>query len=725
MIKATALASLFVLMLNQAHASHPFDSPKPAWNECLFIRKALPTGTSVRSTDQNHLRANASKTDCVKNIHEAFLNSLRPDGAETIIGYLRDANTLKDIPTSVLTNFSAATCVQFVKGSNASRLTTDQIKVLPNACLNDNAKIGEMSRAQVQAINPKSGAVAPLAKEFFTHENFRKQMTDTQLKAAAGDDFVGCKDLTPKQLSDINPATLAKLDNRCFSKIKWVSGNGFDNDEVLKLIVRYVKPSAYSNIGGILPEKMYKFLKPSQLKDIDTSNSDGRCTKLKLDKVQPYFAKSISKTCFKNAFETLGPNVKELKPGFFFSADKELFGDFKESVELSHLKNIAGIWGALSKEHYADILKHDTEICGLIKPDATTKRFTYAADLDAKCFAEMDKDAQNWILRHYTLVVKEDILSKLDGTHGANLEQAIKDIAATRPALLKHFGAGEISDTNVCSAYKVPQLKDPEGLKRAGRYFPENCLRSMLLEAGDEDVQFTELSLYPKNFVAILNMEDLLANLNEASLRAMDNETKWKAFIGSGGVTCKALKYDKFLYVPSDVSYVFINAACLDALTFLETLSSNHANDVKQIPPAVIGAAQPATIGALASALNENQLKALGTNASGLGDDAFDDVDQIGALSAQGVSGLTVGAFKGIKDKAKWLAVKPDSLVSIRYEQLNAVPEAILLETTEKQAEKIPADAARAFTPERRAGLTTAVHNALKPLPPKEEPAKK
>ena len=123
--------------------------------------------------------------------------------------------------------------------------------------------------------------------------------------------------------------------------------------------------------------------------------------------------------------------------------------------------------------------------------------------------------------------------------------------------------------------------------------------------------------------------------------------------------------------------------------------------------PPVIGAAQPATIGALANALSENQLKALGANASGLGDDAFEklSVAQVGALSAQGVSGLTVGAFRAIKDEAKWLAVLPESLVSIKYEQLNAIQEPILLKTTEKQAEKIPADAARAFTKERRSNL--------------------
>ena len=139
----------------------------------------------------------------------------------TILGNLRDANTLKAIPTSIVKDFNEGTCTAFVGANNASRMTTDQIKVLPNGCLNDDARIGEMSRAQVQAIIPKTEDKKVLAKEFLKHENFTTQMTDTQLKAAAGNEFMGCKDLGPTTLSTINPATLAKLDYRCFNNVKW------------------------------------------------------------------------------------------------------------------------------------------------------------------------------------------------------------------------------------------------------------------------------------------------------------------------------------------------------------------------------------------------------------------------------------------------------------------------------------------------------------------------
>ena len=78
-----------------------------------------------------------------------------------------------------------------------------------------------------------------------------------------------------------------------------------------------------------------------------------------------------------------------------------------------------------------------------IKFSDKANAFAYAADLGAECFAKMDADTQNWILTRYTLLLKEDILNKLDGTHGAHLEDSIKVVAATRPALLKHFGAGD------------------------------------------------------------------------------------------------------------------------------------------------------------------------------------------------------------------------------------------------------------------------------------------
>ena len=149
----------------------------------------------------------------------------------------------------------------------------------------------------------------------------------------------------------------------------------------------------------------------------------------------------------------------------------------------------------------------------------------------------MKEDTKKWILKHHVMVVKEDILSKVDAEHGEHLEEAIKVIAQARPVLLKHFGAGEVPNTeNVCSAYKITKLKDPKGLKHAGRYFPDNCLKSLNDE--NEQVQFTELSLYPKNLVALLDMKKVLANLSDTSLNDMD-EPKWKAFIGPA--TCKAL----------------------------------------------------------------------------------------------------------------------------------------------------------------------------------------
>ena len=86
-------------------------------------------------------------------------------------------------------------------------------------------------------------------------------------------------------------------------------------------------------------------------------------------------------------------------------------------------------------------------------------------------------------------------------------------------------------------------------------------------------------------------------------------------------------------------------------------------------------------------------------------------------MSAQGVTNLPVGAFKAIQDEAKWVAVQPEALIQVRYEQLSQVQESILLKTTEKQAEKIPADAARAFTEEIRKKLPAPVQGSLKDLP--------
>lgn len=732
MIKAAALVSLFVVMLNQAHATA--FKPDP-WDVCLFSKPLKAVDLARIGTDShliNHLKTNASKASCVKEIHKDFFKSVT-ESEKTVLEYLRGVNTLKDIPASIVKDFNEATCTAFVGANNASRMTIEQIKVLPNGCLNNNARIGEMSRAQVQAIVPKTEGKGVPAKAFLAHENFRTQMTDTQLKAAAGNEFAGCRELTPTTLSKINPATLANLDYRCFNNVKWkklgaetTEPSGATDPATLQKIAHYVGPAAFKDLSRVtLPDGLYESLKPSHLKTIDTLNGEERCAKVPLQLLQSHFAGYIDSVCFKNAFERLPvAGVKGLEPDFFINAKDDLFSAFKDSGDFVKLKHIVNSWSALSGKHYADILKHDTDICKEIEFSDKAKAFAYASELGAECFAKMNADTQNLILTLYTLLLKEDVLSKLDGTHGTHLEGSIKVVAATRPALLKHFGAGDVNATeNVCGAYDVTKLKDPAGLKRAARHFPKNCLVTMINETG-EKVQYTELSEYPDNFVALLDVPKLLENLSESSLRELDSELKWKAFIGP--TVCKALSWDKFDKVPSNVSYPFITTTCLDALTFLDTLSSSNADDIKKIPPTIIAAAQPATIGALATALGDNQLKVLGANASGLGDEAFDKltVAQIGALSAQGVAGLTVGAFKAIKEETKWLAVKPESLTLIKYEQLNAVPEAILLKTSEKQAKEIPAAAACAFTKERRSKLSAPVHNALKPLPEVVPPKK-
>lgn len=728
MIKVAVLASLFVLMLDQAHAAAGTlvgasatnnDLLLTTWDECVLKRTRDHVRNLTDASTQNHVKTNANSSGCVKSIERDFINTLADANKGTMLEYLRESNTLKDVPSAIVQNFNPAVCAAFVGNDNASRLTADQIKALPNACLDDGT-ISLMTRAQVQAINPKQ-AGAP-ANNFFGYDNFLKHMTEAQLKAIAGNEFDGCRGLDPVQLAKVNPATLAKLNSRCFKNVNWGNPAVDIADPIAATkIAHFVGPDAFKDISGVgLPGNLHGLLKPAQLKEIDSNNREDRCAKLKLNAVQPFFAGAINKGCFKNAFGEAG-NLPAWD--FFANAGKDLFGDFKESEDLSKLKDVPGVWTVLSKEHYADILKHDKEICESIEFGDNDKIFAYAAELDAECFAKMQPKTQLWILKHYALALKEDILSKLDGTHGAHLEDAIRVIAATRPALLKHFGSGEPGGDNVCSSYKITQLRDPKDLKRAGHYFHENCLKTLIKEAGEEDVQYTELSKYPKNLVALLDVEKLLANLSDSSLSEMDDETKWKAFIGP--VTCKGLTYEQFGHVPHGVAYKFMTAACLDELTFLDDLASNNESDIKQIPAAVIGAARAKTIGALASALSEDQIKALGANASGLGDEVFEklNVAQLGALSAQGVAGLPVSAFKAIKEKDKWLAIKPESLAQIRFEQLDAVPENILLQTTEKQAEHISADAARAFTAERRDKLPKNVQDKLKPLP-KEEPKK-
>ena len=533
-----------------------------------------------------------------------------------------------------------------------------------------------MSKAQVQAIVPKTNEVGKAATVLLRHANFRKHMTDGQLKTIVGNDFELCKSLNPAELADVNPATLAKLDYRCLKNLNWA---GAVVDAALgKKLARLLGAGAFKELPSIgLPADLIKALRSSQLKDIDASNKEDPCAKLDLTQLPVHLSGSIVKTCFKNALEgvTKGDQLKAL---FFYNAGKDLFDSFKESDDIKDLAKIEKFWSALSKEHYAAILKHDTDVCESIKFDESKdKAFAYAADLEPACFAKIHEDSQKWILKRYALVLKENILSALDSTHGTHLESAIKTIAATRPSLLRHFGSGEPSGENVCSAYKITQLKDHKDLKRAGQYFPDNCVKTLINEAADDDVQYTELSKYPKNVVALLDTTKLLTNLSDSALADMD-EAKWKAFIGS--VTCKGLTYEQFEHVRSEIAYKFINVACLDELTFLDTLASNQEGDVKHIPVDVIRAAKAKTIGALATALSEDQIKVLGANASGLGDDAFEklSVVQIGALGAQAIAALPVGAFKAIKEKERWTAIKPDSLVSISHAQLDAVPQDIL-----------------------------------------------
>ena len=105
-------------------------------------------------------------------------------------------------------------------------------------------------------------------------------------------------------------------------------------------------------------------MKPSHLKAIDTLNGEERCVKVPLQQLQPHFAGDIDNVCFRNAFERLPvAAVKGLELDFFINAKSDLFSAFKESDGVEKLKHIDSIWSALSKEHYADILKHDTDIC--------------------------------------------------------------------------------------------------------------------------------------------------------------------------------------------------------------------------------------------------------------------------------------------------------------------------------------------------------------------------
>ena len=53
----------------------------------------------------NHLKANASSVDCVKGIHQDFLKDVATK-AKTVLDYLKDANTLKDIPSGIVKDFT-------------------------------------------------------------------------------------------------------------------------------------------------------------------------------------------------------------------------------------------------------------------------------------------------------------------------------------------------------------------------------------------------------------------------------------------------------------------------------------------------------------------------------------------------------------------------------------------------------------------------------------------
>lgn len=727
MIKIATLASLCVLV-SQVHAAAP--PLNIVNNECLYARKignpAKPTVQDEHFDDDPnavpHLKANASKVTCVQNMEKGFFERLGADRARDVFSYLYDANTIQHVKEDILKNLSEGTCATFQARSFAGKMTTKQIAALPNDCFSI-TNIGQMSPAQIKAIDLK--ATGKHASEFLGIQRFCKHMTDKQLKAAGGNDYTQCSDLSLADLAEVNKDTLAKLDRRC---LQATTGWGAADEALAKKLLPKINPEALNEIGiNRIPDAILPSLTPSLLKVLDKKNTDDQCRGVNLRYLNPVDAGEISKTCFLHALNSMAEgDVREINPAFFLLASKDIFVDIKDTDLIKKADEVPKIWSHLQKEHYAAIIKLGTEVCEYIKFGNGERRFTYAADLEADCFAKMSEATQRWILNHYGVIVKEDILSKVDGSRRefgtAYLEDVIKDLAIARPQLIKHFGIGEASNSeNVCSTYDILKLKDPKELKRAGRYLPVNCLKSMQLVAPNDAIQFTELSLYPKALVDLLDMAVVIENLSDDSLRNMD-EAKWKAFIGPA--TCGALNHEKFKNVGHDIAFPHITASCLDELKFLEEL---EANEIRSIPPKVLGSVKAATIGKLdVSHFEVEQVKVLGANASGLGADAFIkfEKDQIGALSAVAISSLPIGAFSALKAD-KWQHIAPESLTSIKYEQLNAVPEDILLQTTEQQAAKIPHDAAKAFD-KCRDRLPSQVANALpQSSAKKEEPAAK
>lgn len=720
MIKVATLASLCALMISQVRASAP--PINIGNNDCLFERRAGVTG-KPQVTDQHyvdepktepHLESNADKRTCVESMDKEFFNRLNARNVWITFLDLYNANTLQYVKEDVLKRFTAQTCEAFRAKRYVRGMTTKQIAALPNECFSD-VNIGSyMSPAQIKAIVPKTTGKQH-ASEFLAFDRFLENMTESQLTVAAGNDLTQCSRLTLAKLVKLDKATLAKLDYRCFQAIKDVT----ITSDGARRIARFLNPDALKEIGPKpIPGELLKQLTPRFFEVLDKKNTDNQCTKVDLSSLKIANVGKLDKTCFLHALTAMNKeNMKKLEPHFFMAAPKELFADIKDTDLIEKIAKIPGIWSALQKEHYADIMKLGPEVCAHIKFGEEEKRFTYAEDLEADCFAQMTTATQEWILEHYGMLVKEDILSKVDGSSRDSpyLKKTIRQFSFARPQILKHFGIGEASSgENVCSTYDVTDLKNQKELRRAGRYFPTNCLKSMLMVAPKDAVQYTDLSSYPKGLIGLLDMPSVIANLSDDALRNMD-KTKWVEFIGPE--TCGALTHEKFKHVDHTIAFEHITAPCLDAFTFLDKF---EANEVRSIPVKVLGAAKLDTISKLdASHFNVKQIQALGANASGLGDDIFNKFgkDQIAALNAIAVSSLPIGAFSALKPDGKWQHVTPEALASIKYDQLNAVPEDILKTTTAPQAAKISADAARAFT-KCQAKLPADVAKALPQQPP-------
>ena len=721
MIKVATLASLCALMISQVHASDVTIDP----NECLFERRAGGKRPPIDSTMfgggniKAHLESNADKRTCVESMDKGFFTRLNADNVLTTIWDLYNANTLQYVKEDVLKGFTAQICETFRGTGYVRGMTTKQIAALPNDCFSG-TNINLMSPAQIKAIVPKTTGKEHASK-FLRNDRFRKYMTADQLAVAAGNDFTQCSRLLLKELVEFDKATLANLDYRCFQAIRDMIH--FDPKDARKL-ARFLNPDALKEIGPRpIPGALLSQLTPRFFEGLDKNNTDNRCAKVVLSSFNIVNVGTLDKTCFLHSLTAMNKDdLKSLKPHFFMAAPKDLFADIKDTDLIEKVANIPGIWSALPKEHYADIMKLGPEVCAHIKFGEKEKSFTYAQDLEADCFAQMTTATQEWVLEHFGMLVKEDILGKVDGSSRDSpyLKKTIRHFSFARPQILRHFGIGEASSgENVCSTYDVTDLKDQKELKRAGRYFPINCLKSMLMVAPKDAVQYTDLFLYPKGLIGWLDMSSVIANLSDESLRNMD-KTKWEAFIGPE--TCGALTHDKFNQVDHGIAFGHLTAPCLDAFTFLGKF---EANEVRSIPVKVLGAAKLDTISKLdASHFDVKQIQALGANASGLGDDIFNKFgkDQIAALNAVAVSSLPIGAFSALKPDGKWQHVTPEALVSVKYDQLNAVPEDILKTTTALQAAKISPDAARAFT-KCQAKLPADVAKAL-PQPPPPAAAK-